>query len=301
MTKFKKISYDGNYQKILGEHHMKILSGFSAARAASAGALLLLATTASAQLPPVPAPLPQQKASKEGFAKTLEGHDLTGVWMIQGYVGSGAPIDRRILRDMNGAPVPAQPWAEKLYQQRIADERNGHTFPGPPTSCLPHGMPQMLWAAAYPVQILQTPGQITFIHELARQYRIVHMDRGHPSADYLDNTYYGDSIGWWEGNTLVIDTIGLTKKNTLDMLGMPTSDQMHVIERISRPTPDKLDLLITVDDPGVFTKPWTRRVTWSLQPRDIEVTEYICLDGNRNQVVDGRVTVDGQTRSGTSP
>ena len=109
-----------------------------------------------------------------------------------------------------------------------------------------------------------------------------------------EHTYYGDSVGHWEGDTLVIDTIGLTKKNTLDMLGMPTSDQMHVVERIKRPTKDKLDILITIDDPGVFTKPWTVHKTYSLQPRDIEIIEYICLDGNRNQVVDGKVSIDGK-------
>jgi hypothetical protein len=85
------------------------------------------------------------------------------------------------------------------------------------------------------------------------------------------------------------------------MLGMPTSKQMHVIERIRRPTPNQLSILITVDDAGVFTKPWTRRVTYALQPRDIEVTEYICLESNRNAVVDGKVTVDGQTGPGANP
>ncbi|MGC4028329.1 MAG: hypothetical protein QM696_05630 [Steroidobacteraceae bacterium] len=279
--------------------NMKDLPNLSGAQISLATALLLLTTVAIAQLPPVPEPLPQQKAPQGSFTRTVEGQDLTGVWMIKGYVGSGAPIEKRILRDMNGDLVPTQPWAEKLYQERIANEINGHTFPGPPTSCLPHGMPQMMWAATYPVQILQTPRQVTFIHELARQYRIVHLDRGHPDPEDLDSTYYGDSVGWWEGDTLVIDTIGLTKKNTLDMLGMPTSDQMHVIERIKRPTNDKLDILITVDDPGVFTKPWTRHLTYALQPRNIEVTEYICLDGNRNPVVNGRVTIDG--RVGPSP
>ena len=265
--------------------------GLAAAITLSAAVL----ATASSGLA-APARGPARRPAPQSFTKTIEGRDISGVWMLDNYVGSGAPIDRRILKDMDGKPVPAQPWAQKLYDERVAAEREGHTFPGPPTFCLPHGMPQMLWAAAYPVQILQTPGQVSFIHELARQYRLVYLDRKHKPDP--DNNFYGDSVGHWEGDTLVVDTIGLSAKNTLDMLGMPTSDRMHLIEHIRRPTHDKLQIDITVDDPGVFTKPWTRRVIYSLQPRAIEVTEYICLESNRNTVVDGKVTIDGQPRGG---
>jgi len=228
------------------------------------------------------------------FSPKIEGVDFGGVWMLDNYVGSGAPIQRRILHTAEGGPVPMQPWVAQLYQQRIDDEAKGHTFAGGPTFCLPHGMPQMITAAAYPIQIFQSPGQIAFVHELGRQYRIIHMDRGHLPADDLYPDYYGDSVGRWEGDTLVIDTIGLSKKTALDMLGMPHTDAMHVIEHIRRPTHDKLDIRVTIEDKGAFTRPWDMHVTYSLQPKSIEILEYICLDGNRNQVVDGKVSIDGK-------
>jgi hypothetical protein len=228
------------------------------------------------------------------FTQTLDGVDLSGVWIIDARVGGGtrAPIDKRILKDANGQPIPTQPWAQKAYDEHVAGERIGNTFVTPSTQCLPHGMPEMITGAGYPLEIFQRPGEIAFIHELLRTWRIAYLDRGHLNDP--DPTYYGDGSAHWEGDTLVIDTVGLNGKNVLDMLGMPSTEKMHVIERIRRPTHDKLDWDLTIDDPGAYTKPWKEHVTFSLQPKNVELLEYICEAGNRNFVVDGKVTVDGK-------
>jgi hypothetical protein len=229
-----------------------------------------------------------------GFDLKVPGVNMTGLWEIEHYVGSGAPLDKRILHDMNGKPAPFLPWAQKIYDHNIEEEKKGHTYAGGPTFCLPHGMPQMMTAATYPVEIFQTAKDFAFVHELQRNYRIIHLDRGHLAPDDITPDYMGDSVGHWEGDTLVVDTIGLSSKTTFDMLGAPHTDQLHLIERIRLLNPDEFEDQITIEDPGTFSHPWTERVTYKRTKH--EIMEYICLDGNRNQVVGGLVTIDGKPR-----
>jgi hypothetical protein len=130
------------------------------------------------------------------------------------------------------------------------------------------------------IQILQTPGQITFFHELGRQVRVVHMDRGHDPDP--DPSYFGDDVGHWEGDTLVVDTTGLTDKTTIDMMGAPHSDQLHIVEHIRLLNPNKLEDRITLEDPKAFTHAFDLLRTYTRQPKGTEVLEYICADGNEN-------------------
>jgi hypothetical protein len=256
---------------------------------------LALALGAAAAVRAQPAPAAPAGPS---FDLKVPGVDMTGLWEIEHYVGSGAPLEKRILHDMDGKPAPFLPWAQKIYDHNIEEEKKGHTYAGGPTFCLPHGMPQMMTAATYPVEIFQSAKDFVFVHELQRNYRIVHLDRGHLAADDITPDYMGDSVGHWEGDTLVVDTIGLSSKTTFDMLGAPHTDKLHLVERIRLLNPDQFEDLITIDDPGTFSHPWTERVTYRRTKH--EIMEYICLDGNRNQVVGGMVTIDGKPRGTTT-
>ena len=241
---------------------------------------------------------PATPSTGPGFTLKAPGVDMSGVWEIEHYVGSGAPLDKRILHDMDGKPAPFLPWAQKIYDHNIEEEKKGHTFVGGPTKCLPHGMPQMMTAATYPVEIFQSAKDFAFVHELQRNYRIIHLDRGHLAPDDITPDYMGDSVGHWDNDTLVVDTIGLSDKTTFDMLGAPHTEKLHVVERIRLVNPNQFEDVITIDDPGTFARPWTERVTYKrVKPGD-EIMEYICLDGNRNNVVDGVVTIDGKPRAG---
>jgi hypothetical protein len=243
---------------------------------------------------------PATPSTGPGFTLKAPGVDMSGVWEIEHYVGSGAPLDKRILHDMDGKPAPFLPWAQKIYDHNIEEEKKGHTFVGGPTKCLPHGMPQMMTAATYPVEIFQSAKDFAFVHELQRNYRIVHLDRGHLAADDITPDYMGDSVGHWENDTMVVDTIGLSDKTTFDMLGAPHTEKLHVVERIRLLNPNQFEDVITIDDPGTFSHPWTERVTYKrVKPGD-EIMEYICLDGNRNNVVGGVVTIDGKPRAGSA-
>jgi len=108
-------------------------------------------------------------------------------------------------------------------------------------------------------------------------YRQIFLNE-HEHPKDLDPTWYGHSIGKWEGDELVVDTIGFNGKTWLDLAGHPTSDQLHVIERYSRPDFGHLKLVITIEDPVMYTKPWeVTEITPILQG---EIIEYICNENN---------------------
>ena len=215
-----------------------------------------------------------------GFAQHLEGSDFQGVWRVDNYVGTGAPTPKRILKTADGELAPLQPWAQAIYDARIADNDRGEPFASTTAYCLPAGVPLMMRAAAYPIQILQTPVQLTMLFEENGIFRIVHVNGRHPQDP--EPAFMGHSIGRWEGDTLLIDTVGLTKLTTLDTLGMPHTEQLHVVERIRRIAPDKLEDVMLLDDSGAFTRPWTLRQTYTRQRPDTQLLEYVCSN-QRNE------------------
>ena len=209
-----------------------------------------------------------------GFAQHLEGHDFQGVWRVDNYVGTGAPTQKRILKTADGDPVPLQAWAQALYDKRIADNDRGEPFASTTAYCLPAGVPLMMRAAAYPIQILQTPAQLTMLFEENGIFRIVQANGENPQDP--EPAFMGHSIGRWARDTLLVDTVGLTSQTTLDTLGMPHTEQLHVVERIRRTSPDKIEDIMHVDDPGAFTRPWTLRQTYSRQTPGTQLLEYVC-------------------------
>ena len=170
--------------------------------------------------------------------------------------------------------IPFQPWARALYS-----DREGHRLE-PHARCKASGV----------VRQFQTPYGIEFVElpELQRIYifdvggphtfRIVYMDgRSHPKD--LTPSYYGHSIGWWEGDTLVIDTVGYNERFWLDRMGAPHTERLHTVERITRTDKNFLQYTMTVDDPAVYTKPWTApfNMRWE---QGTELFEYVCQEAN---------------------
>jgi len=141
----------------------------------------------------------------------------------------------------------------------------------------------------YPVEFLFTPGKVTIAIEIYSQMRRIYTDgRAHP--ENLEPSFNGHSIGHWEGDTLVIDTVGLLPDTPLDFVGdlssfiaMDHSDQMHVVERIRLTGPDTLSITTTVTDPKALTKPWTYTRT-SARNRQWNIQEYVCEQNNRMSV-----------------
>jgi hypothetical protein len=176
--------------------------------------------------------------------------------------------------------VPFQPWAAAVYNY---NSLNNSKY-DPEGYCLPPGGPR-LYATPYPMEIIQQPElkRIVIIFEGGTHvWREIHMDgRQHLKSDAIKGqTWLGDSVGHWEGDTLVVDVVGFNEGTWLDYFGHPHTDQMHVIEKYSRPNKGTLHYEATIDDPGAYTKPWT--VAWNINwTANAELQEYICQENNQ--------------------
>lgn len=207
---------------------------------------------------------------------------LAGVWVNAEYRGTGGSSARsRAIRTSDGGAPPLLPTAAALLEKRIKDaDDDGDIFANTLAQCLPGGIPQMLFgAAAYPIQIIESPGQVSMLFEEQNHFRIIALNGSLPKDP--DPAYMGYSVGHWEGDTLVIDTIGLNDRTTLDMVGTPHTEALHVTERYRRIAADRLEIRVTLQDPGAFSKPWEARTTWRMAPPGTQVGEYIC-ENNRN-------------------
>lgn len=217
----------------------------------------------------------------EAAAPTGGPGSLTGLWANARYKASERfPARDRVVMTTEEKPPPLQPWAAKLVEERIAASDKGEPFSNTLTQCLPAGMPGMMYGAgAYPIQIMESPGLVAMLFDEQNHFRLIYLDRGHPAEP--DASYMGDSVGRWEGDTLIVDTIGLVDNTTLDMVGTPHSDALHIVERIRRTGPDTLEDLITIDDPKTFSGVWQTKAYLRTPRPDVGMYEYIC-ENNRN-------------------
>jgi hypothetical protein len=144
-------------------------------------------------------------------------------------------------------------------------------------------MPTMMAVANYPMEILQTPGQVTLVTEVHSEVRRVFLDRPQLKIDEVPPGYYGRSIGKWDGDTLVIDTVGIAEK-VAGYQSLPHSPELRITERFRLVSPDVLQDQITLDDPVVLEKPVTYSLAYRRLP-NYEMVEFIC-DNNREYTDD---------------
>ena len=139
----------------------------------------------------------------------------------------------------------------------------------------------MMQVAVYPMEFIQTPKQVTIIAEAFSEVRRIYIGKPQAKPDDVSPGYYGRSVGHWDGDTLVVDTIGI-KPTVGGYQGMPHSEQMHITERIRRPAPNILHDQITIEDPVVLEKPVTYTLVYKRVP-NYEMVEFVC-DNNREYV-----------------
>jgi hypothetical protein len=145
-------------------------------------------------------------------------------------------------------------------------------------------MPRLM-ESPYPIEIVQTAGRMTFLHEVAHNVRRIWLNRPHPRN--LASTYMGDSVAHWEEDTLVVDTVGLNDRTFIDDEGSSHSDKLRTIERYRKlDGGSKLEMIITVEDPVTLERPYSYRRIYHWRP-DIRPQEYVCEENNRNAPVDG--------------
>lgn len=220
------------------------------------------------------APRSAAKSSPPGdtWASIAKLPDWSGVW----------DLDYSARAPGGGLARPAPPhltpeYAAKYsaYQER---QKHGLEQQTETANCVPPGMPQIM-AQPYPVEFLFTPGKVTVAIEAYSQMRRIYTDgRKHP--DDPDPTFQGNSIGHWEGDTLVVDTVGFIP-NSLIAPGVGHSDGMHIKERIRRISDDVMEIQTTIEDPKVLTEPFTS-VRHYKRHKDWDLQEYICSQNNRD-------------------
>lgn len=236
-----------------------------------------LALTASAQWDPYPwKRVPRTADGKVNLAapavKTSYGKpDLSGFWMPEN------PTKHllSLAADMKPEDVPLRPAAKALYDQRIAT--NGKDHPG--AYCLPSGIPEKL-NIPDGLKVVQTEDLTLMLHESRTIYRQIFTD-GRKLPKDPQPTWMGYSIGHWEEDTFVVETIGQNGRTWLDMRGLPASPATKVTERYKRPSIGRMTIDVTIDDPESYTKPWNVQLVWRLLP-DAELIESICEENNRD-------------------
>jgi hypothetical protein len=213
--------------------------------------------------------------------------DLTGVWGIY----RGGPASDPKFRPPAPSPLVLKPEYDKPYQARRAEEaaaaQRGEQLANTSAECIPYGFPVMMSIAIYPVEFIQTPKQVTIISEAFSEVRRVYLDKPQAKIDDVAPGYYGHSVGHWDGDTLVVDTINFNGRTRLDTIGHPHSDALHVIERFTRTDANHIAYEVTIDDPKIFTKPWTNKRTFT-QRTDWEIMEYSCEENNKD-LYDGHI------------
>jgi hypothetical protein len=185
------------------------------------------------------------------------------------------------------APEMKSPYKEELA--KLLDKaKSGQSLPDKVALCFPPGMPQMM-IMVYGMEVLQTPKIIALTSEWQAASRRIWMDlKEHPPADELEDTYTGHSIGHWEGDTLVVDTVGVrTDVPYFSQVPLAHGAHARFIERFHQTAPDVLVDDLTVIDPDVFVKPWLKSYTYHYRS-DLRLEEYVCLDNNRNVDTQGR-------------
>ena len=205
--------------------------------------------------------------------------DLSGIWMRLRDKGATARGYPGIILDL-GQPteLPMTPWAAAIYKVNSAKYHGDDpdtVLSDPVFSCYPPGVPR-IYLFGFPMQIVQVPGQVIMLFEYDHFVRRIYTD-GRPHDTNQGPLWMGDSIGTWEGDTLVADTVSFNDKSLIDRVGHPHSDALHVVERIRRVDQNSLEIGLTVEDPKAFTKPWSTKLIFESKP-DWKIMEQICED-----------------------
>jgi hypothetical protein len=210
-----------------------------------------------------------------------EPPDLTGVWApYRGGRGSDPglappPATPLVLKPKYAGPFDARRKAEAEAAAR------GEPIATGAVACVPYGLPRMMSVALYPIEILPTRGQITIVTEAFSEVRRIYMDAPQLPMGDVPPGYYGRSVGKWDGDTLVVDTIGI-KPDVPAYQNMPHSDRMRITERLRLITKDILHDQITIDDPVVLEKPVSYTLAYRRMP-GYEMVEFVC-DNNREYI-----------------
>jgi hypothetical protein len=210
--------------------------------------------------------------------------DLSGLWLADTLApwdvedhgaAYGIPAGKGVV--VGDSKIPYQDWALPKRAELRKDASND-----PQAHCHLPGVPRAVYTP-FPWQVVQKPGLVVFLYECPHGIRIIHTDGSHqhPTGRDVLNTWMGDSVGHWDGYTLVVDANGFNDQTWLDMSGNFHSDQLHIVERYTLVDAETLQYEATLDDPKVYTKPWKMKFLIRAQKQS-DIMEFECLEGERD-------------------
>jgi len=226
--------------------------------------------------------------------------DWTGVWNLEG----GLVFDPASATDpstQTGKPggrgqvfgvgpdareqIPYKPEYQAVYEKTLADRKN-LVDDDYIADCIPYGFPRIVGGSPGPLEFIVTPKEVWIIYQYFQQIRRIYIGAEHKPAEERWPTYYGDSVGHWEGDTLVVDTVG-SKAGRYDRTGAPYSDQTHSVERIRKVDADTMEDQITIEDPVMLKEPWVVTRHYKRAAPGTRMGEFYC-EVNRNPIVIGK-------------
>src|SRR5437870_2504964 len=229
----------------------------------------------------------QSAGSPAGIPRLANGKpDFSGIWarprvgsITEDGKGCGSSVDG--CTQKGSGPIAFTPLGAQLMKAPKFDYT---------AFCLPWGYTRSM-QTEYPVEILQTPKRLAILYESNTIFHVVPTDgRQHPRE--LEPTWMGTSIGWYEGDTLVIDTKGFNGRTNLDVQAMhPTSDALHIVERVSYADANRIAYDITIEDSKIYTQPIKNSRTWIRMKPGEELLEYWCMENNKDLLEIGRAHV----------
>src|SRR5688500_16831678 len=234
-----------------------------------AGAALVLASPAQAQ----------EVGRATAYSEVSQWPDWSGVWSPG--VGAGSRT--------TATPPKLTPEGQRLMDEFEAGKAEGRNLQTTAANCVPNGMPGIM-RLPYPIEFVYSPGRVNILIETYSEIRRIYVD-GRPLPEDPDPFFNGHSIGRWEGDTLVIDTVGISPQVSV-IPGLRATEQTRFRERITRVAPDRLVDEITITDPTLFAEPYVMVQNYTLQP-DWEMREYVCQENNRDAAdAEGRPSMD---------
>ena len=231
------------------------------------------------------------------FPRAWDGHpDLNGIWQaigtahwdIQDHPASAGPAEFGAIGAVPpgqgvvvGNEIPYQPWALEQKQRNF----EGRYTDDPEIRCYLPGVPRATYLP-YPFQILQGTDKTMIVYGFAEANRTIHMDKENPEPAPIDS-WMGRSHGRWEGDTLVVEAAGFNGLAWFDRAGNFASDALRVTERYTPIAPDALMYEATIEDPNVFTRPWTMRMPLYRRLEDnVQLLEFKCVEFSESLLYD---------------
>jgi hypothetical protein len=229
--------------------------------------------------------LPDGKPDLSGLWRPFNPNRCTGragPFVECGLELGGSPLARNLGANLPDG-LPYQPWAAALVKARTADDSRDD----PHVRCLPDNPPRT-WTLPHLTKAIHTPRLLALLYEVNAMYRQIFID-GRPFPDDPTPTWNGYSTARWDGDVLVVQTAGFRDDLWLDMTGSPMSSAARMTERIRRPNYGTLEIELTVDDPKVYTRPWTVQLTQTLAI-DMELIDEFCLENEKSyqRMIDSR-------------